>query len=232
MNGQISRKELLHRLLCVEPGLSRRESVQQSTCIVLRRGRFYTMSQEIACSAPSLLPKDFEGAVRADRLMDIVKTLPDDDIDVAVEAKTLFLKAGKSRRTKIVMEEEVVLPVDDVDKPGEWMVLSQDFTEAVDVVHRVCKKPKQGEDSSFLKECVHFHPKYLEACDDRQFCRFPTAAPVSEPVLVRGTSLGVIRQLGMTKGCCTDGWLHFRNPSAKQSQKEQSEPVFLQRMRK
>lgn len=204
---RVDRKSLLQKLLMVEPGTSKQETIQQSACVVLRRGRFYTLSQEIACSAPSGLPAEMEGAVRAEKLIEVLRQMPVDDVDVELGEKVLTIKAPR-RRLRVAMEDETVLPVGEVELPKEWQALDEDFSEAVDLVHRCTKKA--GDD--FLSQCVHVCPEWLEASDNDRLIRYRVKVPVVEPVLVRGSSLKEMAELGMTKGAATDSWLHFRNP--------------------
>lgn len=206
---KIARKEILNRLLCVEPGISKTGPVAQSNCIVLKRGRLYSQSQEISCSIVSELPKEMEGAIRAERLIDLLKALPDDELDFSVDEKVVKIK-GKGRVTKIPMESEILMPIDEVERPDGWTELGQEFGDAVDLVHRCTVKGDKN--SNFTQECVHIHPKWLEASDNTKMIRYTIDTFVGSSVLVRGTSIKTIAQLGMTKGCETESWLHFRNP--------------------
>ena len=204
---KLDRRELLQRLLAVSPGIVK-SGTTQSDCIVLRKGRFYTLSKEIACSLVSGLEPDVEGAVQADRLIELLKQMPDQDVDINIEKGILHLSGlGKARRAKIPMESEILLPVGSVELPKAYTRLSEGFAEAVDLVISCTKK--RGE---FLHECLHIHPKYIEASDNIQMARWDIETFVPKSVLVRGQSLKAITQLGMTKGAMTESWLHFVNP--------------------
>ena len=67
----------------------KKETIHQSSCVVLRRGKFYSLSTEIACSITSGLPEDIEGAVRAEKLIAMLESYPDDEIDLNIQAKRL-----------------------------------------------------------------------------------------------------------------------------------------------
>ena len=205
---KMARSDLLQKLLCVSPGIAKRETIQQSACVVLRRGRFYTLSSEIACSIASGLPSDWEGAIRAEKLIDLLEAMTEEEVEVDHELKTLQVR-GKHKRAPLVMEDQVVLPVDEVERPRQWTALHEDFVGAVDLVHRCTKK---RDEFSFTKECVHVHPDYLEACDNVRMVRYTVPVPVAGATLVRGETLRSLVQLGVTRGSETAAWLHFRNP--------------------
>ncbi len=208
---KIDRVAFLNKLLSIEPGISKRGDIQQSSCVIFHKGRLFSMQAEVACSIASGLEAGMSGAVRAEKLLEVLKRMPEEEIDLEIESKILYLK-GKGRKVKLVMEEDIFLPVDEVEKPkkSEWQDLHGDFTEAVDVSHRCCSRRREDE---FAKRCVHICERFMEACDNIRLVRFPVQAFVSGSVLVRGESIKSIVQLGVTKGQETDNWLHFWSPT-------------------
>jgi hypothetical protein len=205
---KVNRKDLLNKLLMVEVGLSKGKSITQSSCVVIRKGRFYTLCQEIACAVASGLPSSMECAIQPDKLMALLKQVDHEELDVElVPSKSLNFQANGSK-LKIPLEGEILLPVGEVELPKKWEVLDAAFEEAVDLAHRCTSK---GDDS-FTKQCVHIHPEWVEASDNLRFLRYPITNFVQKPTLVRGTSIKAIVGLGMTKCAETDGWLHFGNP--------------------
>ncbi len=131
---RVKRENLLKQLEAVSPGLSAKEILEQSSCFVFKGGEVLTYNDEVACRADCPLP-DIEGAVPAKPLLAILAKLPDDDIDVAIDEGKMIVK-GKGRKTTIPMEAEVLLPVDNIDKPGEWKKLPSEFGEALAIVMR------------------------------------------------------------------------------------------------
>lgn len=198
----------MQRLLCVQPGISAVEVLQQSSCVILRKGRFYTLSQEIACSIKSGLDDTLDGAVHARKFIEILQKLPDDELDLAVEDGILKVR-GERKRLELPLESEVVLPVSEVEVPKEWQKLNPDFCQAVSLVVGCTQK---GVKADFIKQCVHVHPQWLEASDNVQMMRYLVNTPVSKSVLVRGETIKTIVQLGMTHGAETENWLHFYSP--------------------
>lgn len=203
---KLPRESFLHALESVSPGLSPREIVEQSTCLVFRDGQVYSFNDEISCQGKSGLDGSFTGAVRADKLLDLLRKLPEDEIDIT-QAKGELAIAGKGRKAAFTMESEITLPIDQVDKPGKWRKLPGDFAEAVGMVQN-CASTDQ---SAFALTCVHVHPKHVEAFDGFQTCRWKLDAGVNEPYLVRASSIKHATVLGMAEVSETQSWLHFRN---------------------
>ncbi len=101
------------------------------------------------------------------------------------------------------------MPIDQVDEPGEWRKLPDDFADAVGMVHNCASQ----DQSAFALTCVHVHPKWVEAFDGFQTCRWKIDAGIEEPYLVRSSSIKHVTQLGMAEVSETKNWLHFRNGS-------------------
>lgn len=206
MNAKVKREAFLHALESVAPGLSPREIIEQSSCFVLRDGYVATYNDEISCKGKSGLDESFVGAVRADKLLDLLRKLPEEEIQISGNGSELVV-TGKGRKCHFAMEKEIVLPVDQVDEPGEWRKLPDEFTDAVGMVQNCASQ----DQSAFTLTCVHVHPKWVEAFDSYQTCRWRLATGVDEPYLVRSTSIKHISALGMHEVSETQSWLHFRN---------------------
>jgi DNA polymerase III sliding clamp (beta) subunit (PCNA family) len=202
----INREELLFQLESVQGGLSKREIIEQSACFVFKDGEVMTFNDEVACSCKCSLP--IVGAVQADPLLAILRKLPEDEITIEETDGELVI-VGKRRRAGIRRENEVLLPVSGVEKPGKWRSLPADFQEAISMVQHCTG----SDESQFVLTCVHIHPEYIEACDKYQITRATLATGVKTATLVRGSSLKHITSLGMTQVSETGSWIHFRNPS-------------------
>jgi hypothetical protein len=206
---RINRTAFLSILESVSPGLSAREFVEQSHAFAFRRGYVYTFNDEVACKAKSTLPKDFEGAVVATKLLAMLrKNDRDDEIEV-VESKGELRLIGKRWKSAITMEDKIHLPIELVEKPETWKPLHEDFNDALMIVQECAGK----DASQFILTCVHLHPKWLEATDNIQMIRYRIRTEVDEEFLVRRDSIKNILNLGMTEFSETKAWVHFRNPS-------------------
>lgn len=204
---KMERVDLLRRLLAVSPAITNTESIKQSTCVLIRKGRFYTMNREVACSISSGLDYEMLGVVsHARKLIDLLKKHKDDEVEVDIKDGK-FIIAGKNKRlSRFALEAEIFMAVSTVEIPKEWQKINPHLSQAIDLVHRCTKK--KASNYSF----VHFHPKFIEASDNSKMARWTVPTFVSKSVLVRGSTIRLVIPLGMTKGCETSSWLHFKNP--------------------
>lgn len=200
----INREDFLSNLQLVKSGLSTREFIEQSACFAFQDKEVMTFNDEVACRMN--IGFRLTGAVQATLLLDILGKLDEEELTIEEEdGQLVFL--GKRKQFKLVKDAEVHLPIDRVEKPETWLPLAKKFTEAIGHV-RHCVS---GDQSRFILTCIHIHPDYIEACDNKQIMRFSTQTKIKSDVLVRGTSLESLVDLGMAEYSITKSWIHFRN---------------------
>lgn len=202
---QINRDDLLAKMEMLQPGLSSREDLQQSSCIVFRDGVAATFNEEISCRIK--VPLKFTAAVPAAKLMVLLRKLPDETIDVELSNHELLVRGKKRRRAGIPIETEIVLAIDVVEKPDSWGPLDDEFSKAVALVESCGSR----DVNNFTLTCVHLTPKWVEACDRKQITRYRMDTGIKTPALVKRDSIKQIVALGMVKVAETDTWLHFKN---------------------
>lgn len=209
MAFKVGRETLLQSLQAVEAGLSTREIIEQSSCFVFKDGQVITFNDEVSVTAPSGLPKSIKGAVPAKNLITLLNQLKDDELDLDVTAEALVLK-GKGKEYEFRMEADILLQYQDVEKPGKWQSLPENFVEAVGMTSQCVSR----DVSQFALSCLHIHPKYIEACDNYQMARYLIDSPIKESLLVRGSSIRHILTLGVKEFSVTETWIHFRSSKA------------------
>lgn len=201
----VKREEFLHQLESVQPGIAPRETIEQSSCVVFQGGQMMTFNEEIACSYATEL--EFEGAVAAKPLIDILRKYTEETVELLVTESELQVRGGR-RRSGVRLEAEIALPIDAVERPEEWRKLPEGFAAAVARIQPCAGK----DDANFNLTCVHIHPKWVEACDNFQISRVQMKTGFKESTLVRRESIRYMTDLGMTEISETPTWLHFRNP--------------------
>lgn len=207
---RVKREEFLRMLASVECGLSKRDFVEQSSCVVFDEGWACTFNDEICCRTKTGFPDSFKGAVYAEPLKRVLENLTDDEVEISADNGELLVR-GKRKKTGIRMEAQIVLPIDEVEVPvkGTWKDLPKEFIEGVKKV----KEVTGTNDEEFMTVCVHVHPNWVEACDRKQTTRYEVDSGVTRSFLVRAQSIAQMIPLDMTRIGETDNWVHFRNSS-------------------
>lgn len=203
----VKREDFLRCLESVRPGLSTREILEQSHCFIFQDGNVTTFNGQIACRAPSLLDKSVEGAVQAKPLLDVLGKIPDEELDIGMTEGGLVLK-GKRKKVVMSLEAQISLDTSLIEEPETWVELPPTFGEAVHLVQECA-----SNDSTKQEHYLNIHPKWLEATDQIQVCRWRIRTGITTPTQVRKDDIKHITQLGMSEFSETQSWLHFRNPS-------------------
>jgi DNA polymerase III sliding clamp (beta) subunit (PCNA family) len=198
------RQKFLADLESVSAGLSNREIIQQSTCFVFRDGKLVTFNDEIACSKQVDL--GISGAVKAKPLIDLLSKMQEDEVVIEQGDNEVVVK-GKKKKAGIRLEEEVLLPVDSVDTPTDFIKLSDEWDDAVSAVHSCASK----DESQFVLTCIHITSNYVEATDRYQVSRYPLEIAGMGEMLVKAETLHRSVGLGLVEFAETDSWLHLRN---------------------
>ncbi len=201
----LNREEILHLLQSISPGLASRESIEQSTCFAVTNGVIASYNEEAMCRAPTPFGK-FTGAIPAKPLLEMLSKITDDEVDFEFTDECLIIKR-KRGKTRIRIETAVVLAIDKVQKPKLWKSLPEGFLEALETVANA----SDDSDPQIERTCTHLHPKWIEACDGYQVCRWPIKTGLVESILVRTSTVKNAVGLGATEWAETPSWLHFRN---------------------
>lgn len=209
MNGSVKREELLAELNSVRGGLTTKEIIEQSSCLVFRGGKVMTYNDEVACTNTCQL--EVEGAVIAAPLLAILEKRKDETLTYEVADGRLKLKGKNGATTGVRMEAQIALPFDNVEMPDKdsWRKMAPDFEEAVSLVQECAGK----DESRFSLTCIHIHPKWIESCDNWQVMRYRIATGLEQSILIRKDALKHILALGVTKFSETEAWMHFKNRS-------------------
>ncbi len=204
----VNREEFLGRLQSVEPGLAKREIVQQSACFAFIDGMIMTFNEEIACRIKSKIDPEFSGAVQASPLLTLLSKMKEETIDLEMTDSELII-SGVRKKSGIRVEKEIMLEISVVSKPGKWAELNEDFHDAIELVAACAGR----DESKHNLVCVHITPKFMEAMDNNKAIKYKIKTPVEENSLIRHDSLKHVVSLGMTKMSDTKDWMHFKNDS-------------------
>jgi len=202
---KIKREQLLNDLNMVKAGLSVREYIEQSTCLVFQEGEVITFNDEVCCRKDIKL--NVKGAVQASVLFSILEKMDDEELEVSDGENGELVFSGKRKEFGIVREADIFLPIERVEKPKVWKPLPKEFTEAISLVMQCVS----SDDSRFLLTCVHLCPDWVEACDNTQMMRVRVKTGLERSALVRGLSLASMSNLAMVEISVTKSWVHFKN---------------------
>jgi len=199
----------------VQPGLTPTEVVDQSNCLVFKKGKVYTYNDEVACITKSKLPTSVTAAVSAGPIFAMLSKYKEEYIQIRLTKSRMYIQ-GKGRESWIALDQEITLGIDNVDLPDKdnWQKINPEFTEAVALVQECASKK---EDESFALTCINIHPKWIEAGDNDQITRYRLKTGLKKSVCIKRNALKHIIPFAPTEMAVTKTWLHFRNADVSMS---------------
>lgn len=207
MPVRVHREEFLHVLESIQPGLTPKDEVDQSSCFIFDQGLVVTYNDEVCCRMKSPLGEEVQGAVKAKKFMDFLSKLPEDDIQIEAVRGGMEITTDRRRNALFLMEGDIHSKYGLIERPKDWKKLPKDFCEAVGVVQE-CAREKGGQ---FTHTMIHVHPDYIEASDDFELCRWTMKTGFEKELLLRKSCVRHINSLAMMEYCETKNWVHFRN---------------------
>ncbi len=207
MSNIIERIKFHSILESVKPGVSAKEVTEQSSCFIFCGGKVLAFNEEVYCEADSGLNEWIKGAVAAKPLLALLDKMNEDVIEV-VEDDSVLAVIGKKRRADFRMTLDLAITPSVVTPPEEYQDLHPEFCNAIEQVQSCAGT----DDSKFTLTCVHVHPKWVEACDNGQLCRYQIKTGFTTPTLIRRDAIKHVTSMGMTEFAESENWVHFRNP--------------------
>jgi hypothetical protein len=208
---KVIREKFLQALNSVRAGVASKDGIAFSRSFIFYKEKVITFDDDICCRAPSGLDKSFHGAIRAAPLLALLEKLDEDEISIEQMDTEIKVK-GQGKIARFALEKlEGELHVEQIEDPSEWHELPDTFGEAVTLAAQCIGVDQE----KFRLTCLHFMPKWIEACDDYQSGRYRiklTAVP-EEGILSKGKPLRAIAAIGLTEMSVTDGWIHFQTKS-------------------
>ncbi len=203
----VKRDDIVMRLEEVQPGLSIREMTEQSSCVVFRKGRMITFNEEVFCSTRSGMPKELKGAVQCEKLLLYLRKIKDATVVFQFSDKTLKVKGKKREFIEFPFRNEILLPLDQVELPDDWRPIHKEFGAAINIV----QQSASTDQSESVANCIHIHPKFVEASDGKQVTRYRLKTGVDRAFLVRKDSVKFISQMNLIQITETERMMHFKS---------------------
>lgn len=205
----VNREEVCKALESVYPGTSKKEDIDQSDCFGFKDGEVFTFSGRLSIRVKSGFPREFTGAIRATKMLEHFKNLKTEEVAIEDSKEKLIVKGINEKRT-FLKEKKLSLPVKDVDLPkDQWKKLPEDFVDGLKIVQECC----ETNTSEGATSCIHIHPKWVEACNTFQICKYVLDTGFLESTILSKEVIKRVVDPKAVKFSVSDRWVHFKNAS-------------------
>jgi hypothetical protein len=201
---KIQRKEFLRHLESCAPGLSSTDNIEQSECFLFTNGKVYTFNDEVLCQQDTVV--NFRCAAPAKPLLETLRKLTEDEIDISLKDSQLVIKCANIRQIKLNVQLDVIPHYESVDAPGEWSDVPPVFADALAMAADSAAKDSEAWELT----CVELSSRGLQATDVFQAVRYKLDCPISKPTLIKRAACGAVNELGVAALAESVGWVHFK----------------------
>lgn len=208
-----TKSALLSAVESVQPGVNARDHSEQGTAsLAFRDGLVASYNEEVCCRSPTHLDPAFRAVVKNSRILQFLRKLSIEDVEINVTPHALTIqskKNGRRTKTQLALDSDLELPIDSIPIPTEWSPLPHEFCEAV-----VAVEPFAGNDRDHPEmSCLRLAPDCVEAHDGYRAARYRIETGLRHACLVRRESIRQAAKLGACEYAFTENWIHLRNPS-------------------
>jgi DNA polymerase III sliding clamp (beta) subunit (PCNA family) len=207
---KINRLALLKALQAVRPGLAKSLVIEQSTCFVFTDGAVCTFNDEISVSAP--IDVDFEGAVPAKELFDMVTKFKKAELEFEVKDGALLIVGGAAK-VGINIDPDIELPIQELGIPEDedWSELPEKFCKAV----KFCLFSVSRDPDHKVLHNIFVNGSYTMSSDNNRITKFDMGEEAEkafpEELLIPANAARSIIEYAPIEYARTPGWIHFRN---------------------
>ena len=205
----LKKQDLIQALEIVKPGLAAKEMIEQSTCFAFMEDRVVTYNDEISISHP-VKNLAIKGAVKAQELYQFLNKIKKDEIDLVITDNEIQIKVGKEM-VGLTLEEEIKLPLEEVDVSGKWKELPKQFKEAMNLTSLTCS----SDMSMPVLTCINVgstEKNKVSSCDNHRLTHFTMGEDIPvRSFLLPAASAKELNKYDLTHiSKSTKGWVHFK----------------------
>lgn len=204
---EIKKTELKTALEIVKPGLANKELIEQSTSFAFMGNRVVTYNDDISISHP-ISGLELTGAVKADKLYQLLSKLKEEVITIEVSESEIVLKSGRAK-AGLVLQAEIKLPLEEEIKYAEkWKKLPDGFLKAVKTATASCSK----DNSRPVLTCVHIRKDgAIESSDSLRIMKIQLSGDMPlDNFLLPVSAANIMVGLQPTHIAKGNGWIHFK----------------------
>ena len=203
----LNKQKLKEALEIVKPGLSNKETIQQTSSFAFLGDRIVTYNDEISISHP-LEGLEIEGAIPAENLYKFLGKIKKDEVELTLEGNEIIIVSGRSR-AGLTIESEVKLPLQEISGDKLWQELPENFNKFMSFAMTACSR----NSSEPILGCVNVSKEgFLEASDGFRIvqCHLGSEMPL-KTFLMPSTSILQIVKIQPNLISEGNGWIHFKN---------------------
>jgi len=190
---KINRQQFLGCLDTASLAISARGVIDQSNCLIFKNGRLLTYDGDVRIDVPGI--DGVAGAIPSAGLIDLVKKIPDAEIEVRQESDGELIIEGKNKKAAIRSEQSIVMDLSDIPIPTKWGSFRDGIMNHIRRAAETC-----GVDDTWgAATCVHITKDLIEASDNFRLFRWEGKTGFREEIFLPAHSIYLLSDFAPTE---------------------------------
>lgn len=199
----MKRKELLDAILKVKKGIAVTDIIEQADKIIFDNDTIRSYNDEISFLVP--FETGIRCAVPTKELLTYLKKGKTEDVSLSIDNGMLLVK-GNRGKAGLHVNENVVLPFEDLEIKSDWKTLPNDFLEGVEVASFSVSNNAITPVLNYL----NVDGEYMYSCDNKRVTKYKMDSPVEDSLMIHRVMLSELIKYNAKQYALGNGWLHFK----------------------
>ncbi len=202
---KIKKEVLFEALKLVQPGLAKKEIVEQATHFVFTGQELCTFNDHI-CVIHQFVT-DFICSIPADHFYKILDKMPQEDLDIILKDNKIIMKAGKITGGVSTQTGEGLLKRIDLlmDKKTTWQPMTDDIMQGLEL----CIFSASRDMSDIRLTGIYIDRDAIISSDNLRMSQYFLLKDIKQSFLIPATSVLELLKYKVSRFCIADGWAFF-----------------------
>jgi DNA polymerase III sliding clamp (beta) subunit (PCNA family) len=209
---KVNRKELVRILDAVQPGIAKKEIVEQSTHYVFAQNEIATFSDAIMVTHPYECELEF--SVKAEDFYKILTKIEDEEVELTLVKDTLNIKAKKTKAGLSTIVGETAMVTHLIEHLREamgakkfWKALPKDFTTGV----HLCSFSASKDLTTGVKACCAVKGNMIYTTDNIRASMYEMEEEIPD-IMLTSNGINELIRYRITEYGMSENWAHFKTP--------------------
>lgn len=204
---KVSRKGMIEALGTVQPGLAKKEIVEQANHFAFTGDEVATFNDFICVVHP--FKTDFICSVSADELYRVLNKIDQDEIELSCTEKEIKINAGKTKAAIKIQSGDILMGNIDalkIDKIKKWSSLPKDFVEGM----TLCIFSASKDMTNPTMTGVYVDREAITSTDDLRISQYLMDGEIKGAFLIAATTASELIKFDIVSYAIKDGWAFFK----------------------
>jgi DNA polymerase III sliding clamp (beta) subunit (PCNA family) len=204
---KVNRKELLVKLNLIQPGLTKKEIMDQSTHFVFTGKEIASHNGYISVTTP--FETDLQCSVPSDKFYNLLSKIEDEDVEISLDdnGSQILVKSAHVRSGMAIIIDKVIEDrLSTIPQPKKWKKLPKDFVKGL----RLCMFSVSKDQYCGALNCVYVSGEDVYSTDNFRVSHYKMSGVVKDKFLLPLIVVLDLVKFKVVEYALETGWALFR----------------------